>query len=63
MTVSILGVDISQGSSLMEFNVEGKEKIGWVDEGFPFLLGVSRGDTGASRLVMRELASNELDIL
>jgi hypothetical protein len=34
MTVSILGVDISQGSSLMEFNVEGKEKIGWVDEGF-----------------------------
>jgi len=47
----------------MEFNVEGKEKIGWVDEGFPFLLGVSRGDTGASRLVMRELASNELDIL
>jgi hypothetical protein len=47
----------------MEFNVGGKEKIRWVDEGFPFLLGVSQGDTGASRLVMRELISNELDIL
>ena len=52
MAVSILGVDISQRSSLMELNVEGKEKAG--DEGFPFLLGVSRGDTGASRLVMRD---------
>lgn len=63
MAVSILGVDISQRSSLMELNVEGKEKARWADEGFPFLLGVSQGDTGASRLVMRELASNELDIL
>ena len=63
MTVSILGVDISQGCSLMEFNVEGKEKIRWADEGFPLLLGVSWGDTGASRLVMRDLTSNKLDIL
>ena len=47
----------------MEINVEGKEKVRWVDEGFPFLLRVSQGDTGASRLVMQELTSNELDIL
>ena len=47
----------------MEFNVGRKEKIRWADEGFPFLLGVSQGDTGASRLVMQELTSNELDIL
>jgi hypothetical protein len=63
MTVSILNVDISQGCSLMEINVEGKEKVRWVGEGFPSLLGVSRGDTGASRLVMQELTSNKLDIL
>jgi hypothetical protein len=35
MTVSILGVDISQGCSLVESNVEGKEKIRWADEGSP----------------------------
>ena len=63
MTVSLLGANTSQGCSLMEINVEGKEKVRWVDEGFPFLLRVSQGDTGASRLVMRELTSNELDIL
>jgi hypothetical protein len=52
MTVSTLGVDISQGCPLMEINVEGKEKIRGVDKGFPFLLGVSWGNVGASRLVM-----------
>ena len=52
MAVSILGVDISQGCSFMEFSIERKEKIRRVHGGFPFLLGVSRRDTGAGRLVI-----------
>jgi hypothetical protein len=36
----------------MELNIEWREKIRPADEGFPFLPGVSQGDTDASRLVI-----------